>query len=149
MPRVKIGIRIPSLKKRIAARRSGWPGGKRFWRHSVGLKAPRGMGWVTNPKKFVYNKIYRRTTRGISGSFVGLLIVLCVLAVFADAIAKIVATLLFVLAVAAGAMIAGVGALLVLALIFPQMREPVLDLRNAVLRGLGSAFNRKRRRKRH
>ena len=55
---MKIGIRIPSLRKRIAARTS-W---KRVVRHNLGLKAPRGWGWLTNPKKAAYNRIYNRTT---------------------------------------------------------------------------------------
>lgn len=57
---MKFGFRIPSLTKRIAARTS-W---KRVVRHNLGFKAPRGMGWITNPKKYVYNKIYNKTTRG-------------------------------------------------------------------------------------
>jgi len=55
---MKFGIRIPSIKKRIAARTSV----KRYIRHSLGLKAPRGWGWLTNPKKAAYNRIYNRTT---------------------------------------------------------------------------------------
>jgi hypothetical protein len=58
---MKIGLRVPSLKKRIAARTS-W---KRYARHSLGLKAPRGWGWLTNPKKAAYNRIYYCTTFGI------------------------------------------------------------------------------------
>jgi hypothetical protein len=57
---MKFGLRIPSLKKRIAARTSA----KRFVRHSLGLKAPRGWGWITDPKRALYNRIYNRTTRG-------------------------------------------------------------------------------------
>ena len=57
---MKFGIRKPSLKKRIAARTS-W---RRFIRHRLGLKAPRGWGWLTNPKKALYNRIYNRTTTG-------------------------------------------------------------------------------------
>jgi hypothetical protein len=34
----------------------------RFVRHSLGLKAPRGYGWLTNPKRAAYNRIYNRTT---------------------------------------------------------------------------------------
>jgi hypothetical protein len=30
----------------------------------MGLKAPRGYGWLTNPKKAAYNRIYNRTSRG-------------------------------------------------------------------------------------
>ena len=57
---MKFGFRIPSISKRIAARTSP----ARYVRHSLGLKAPRGMGWVTNPKKFMYNKVYQKTSRG-------------------------------------------------------------------------------------
>ena len=57
---MRFGFRIPSLAKRIAARTSV----KRFVRHSLGVKAPRGLGWVTNPKRALYNRIYSRTTRG-------------------------------------------------------------------------------------
>ncbi len=57
---VKIGFRIPSLKRRISARTSL----KRYARHSLGLKVPRGWGWITNPRKAAYNRVYNRTTRG-------------------------------------------------------------------------------------
>jgi hypothetical protein len=57
---MKFGFRIPSITKRIAARTSI----KRVVRHNLGLKAPRGLGWVTNPKKALYNRVYSRTTRG-------------------------------------------------------------------------------------
>ena len=55
---MKFRIRKPSPRRRIAARASV----KRFIRHSLGFKAPRGWGWLTNPKKAVYNHIYNRTT---------------------------------------------------------------------------------------
>ena len=57
---MKFGFRIPSIKKRIAARTSV----KRVIRHNLGLKAPRGMGWVTNPKKALYDRVYNKTSRG-------------------------------------------------------------------------------------
>lgn len=57
---MKFGIRIPSLTKRIAARTSL----KRIVRHRLGLKAPRGWGWLTNPRKAAYNRVYNRTTTG-------------------------------------------------------------------------------------
>jgi hypothetical protein len=47
---MKFGFRIPSLTKRIAARTSV----KRVIRHNLGFKAPRGMGWITDPKKALY-----------------------------------------------------------------------------------------------
>jgi hypothetical protein len=57
---VRFGFRIPSLKKRLSARTSL----KRYVRNSLGLKAPRGWGWLTNPRKAAYNRVYNRTTRG-------------------------------------------------------------------------------------
>ena len=57
---MKIGFRIPNLNKRIAARTSL----KRIIRHNLGFKAPRGMGWITNPKRAMYNKVYTKTSRG-------------------------------------------------------------------------------------
>ena len=55
---MKIGIRKPSLKRSLSARTSP----KRFVRQSLGLKAPRGYGWLTNPKKSAYNQVYNRTS---------------------------------------------------------------------------------------
>lgn len=55
---MKFGIRTPSLKRRFAARTSL----KRYVRHSLGLKAPRGFGLLTNPKKALYNRVYNKTT---------------------------------------------------------------------------------------
>lgn len=46
------------MKKRISARTSV----KRQIVHRAGLKMPRGYGWVRNPKKYAYNKVYRKTT---------------------------------------------------------------------------------------
>lgn len=60
---MKFGVRKPSLNKRVAARTS-W---KRVVRHNLGLKAPRGWGWLTNPKKAAYNKVYSRTTFDVFG----------------------------------------------------------------------------------
>jgi len=62
---VKFGMRKPSIKKSIAARTSV----KRYIRHSLGVKAPRGWGWITNPKKALYNKVYRKTTFSIFDIF--------------------------------------------------------------------------------
>jgi len=55
---MKMGFRKPSLKKSIAARTSV----KRAVKNAVGLRAPRGCGWLTNPKKAAYNRVYNRTT---------------------------------------------------------------------------------------
>lgn len=58
---MKIGPRKPSLNKMVAARLSP----ARFLRHSLGLKAPRGWGWLTNPRRALYNRVYSRTTFSI------------------------------------------------------------------------------------
>ena len=58
---MKFGIRTPSLKKRISARTSL----KRQIVHRAGMKMPRGYGWVRNPKKYAYNKVYNRTSLDI------------------------------------------------------------------------------------
>lgn len=55
---MKFGVRKPSIRKSVAARISP----ARFVRHNLGLKAPRGYGWITNPKRSLYNRIYSRTT---------------------------------------------------------------------------------------
>lgn len=55
---MKFGIRKPSLRKSIAARTSV----KRIVKNSLGLRVPRGYGWLTNPKKAAYNRAYNRTT---------------------------------------------------------------------------------------
>lgn len=58
---MKFGFRKPSLKKSLAARTS-W---KRYVRHSLGVKAPKGMGFLTNPRRAAYNWVYRKSTIGI------------------------------------------------------------------------------------
>lgn len=62
---MKFGVRKPSWKKSLSARASF----KRVLRHSLGLKAPRGWGWLTNPKKACYNRIYSRTTISFASLF--------------------------------------------------------------------------------
>lgn len=64
---MKFGVRIPSIKKRISARISL----KRMARHRLGLKMPRGAGFVTDPKRFFYNKIYNKTSVGVDRLLLG------------------------------------------------------------------------------
>lgn len=54
-------FRVPSLKKMLSARTSV----KRAARNSLGFKMPRGWGWLFNPKKYAYNKVYTRTSFSI------------------------------------------------------------------------------------
>lgn len=55
---MKFGMRKLSLKKRVRARTSLI----RQVVHRAGLKMPKGYGWARDPKKHVYNKVYRKTT---------------------------------------------------------------------------------------
>jgi hypothetical protein len=55
---MKFGFRKPSIKKRISARTSI----KRQITHRVGLKMPKGYGWLHSPKKYGYNKVYNKVS---------------------------------------------------------------------------------------
>lgn len=58
---MKIGMRKPSIKKSIKARTTGRA--KRAVKSAVNpLYGKKGMGWVNNPKKAAYNKIYKKTS---------------------------------------------------------------------------------------
>ena len=65
---MKFGMRKPSLKKSLKARTSGKAKRaiKKFVIPGYGKK---GSGWVKNPKKAAYNKVYKKTTFGISDLF--------------------------------------------------------------------------------
>lgn len=58
---MKIGMRKPSLKKSLKARTTGKL--KRKVKKSINpFYGKKGMGWITNPKKAMYNKVYNKTT---------------------------------------------------------------------------------------
>ena len=60
---MKFGMRKPSLKKSIRARTTGKM--KRKIKRSISpYYGKKGMGWVRNPKRALYNKVYRKTTFG-------------------------------------------------------------------------------------
>ena len=59
----KYGLRTPSLKKRLSARTSG-AAKRKIKRALIPGYGRRGRGWLTNPRKALYNKIYRKTTFG-------------------------------------------------------------------------------------
>jgi hypothetical protein len=68
---MKIGLRKPSLKRSIRARTTGRL--KRKVKRAVNpLYGKKGVGWVRNPKRAAYNKVYRKTTFGIGDLFKGL-----------------------------------------------------------------------------
>lgn len=61
---MKVGFRKPSIKKSISARTTG-----RLKRSIKKAIIPgygkKGIGWIKNPKKAIYNKIYHKTTKSI------------------------------------------------------------------------------------
>lgn len=65
---MKFGMRKPSLKRSISARTTGKA--KRAVKKAVvpgyGRK---GSGWLKDPKKAAYNKVYRKTTFGLGNLF--------------------------------------------------------------------------------
>ena len=61
---MKFGMRKPSLKKSIKARTTGRA--KRAIKKSINpTYGKKGMGWVNNPKKAAYNKIYNKSSFNI------------------------------------------------------------------------------------
>lgn len=80
---MKIGPRKPSLKKSFKARTTGEA--KRKVKSAINpLYGKKGMGYINNPKKAIYNKVYNKTTfstnpisksRGCLGGFLLILTV--------------------------------------------------------------------------
>lgn len=58
---MKIGVRTPSLSKSLKARTTGRI--KRQMKRAVNpLYGKKGMGFITNPEKAIYNKVYHKVT---------------------------------------------------------------------------------------
>jgi hypothetical protein len=55
---MKWGLRTPSISRSFSARISP----KRYVRHNMGLKVPKGGGWFTSPSRAGYNRGYDRST---------------------------------------------------------------------------------------
>lgn len=65
---MKIGLRTPSLKKMVKSRTTGRV--KRAMKKSINpIYSKNGIGFVTQPKKAVYNKIYKKTSFSIFDFF--------------------------------------------------------------------------------
>jgi len=58
---MKFGVRKPNLKKSLRARTTGKY--KRKIKRMINpFYGKKGMGWIRNPKKALYNKVYNKTT---------------------------------------------------------------------------------------
>lgn len=58
---MKFGMRKPSIKKSIKARTTG-KAKRKVKKALVPGYGKKGMGYIKNPKKAVYNKVYKKTT---------------------------------------------------------------------------------------
>lgn len=62
---MKIGMRTPSLKRSLKARTtSKWK--RQIKKAVIPEYGQKGIGWIKNPKKAMYNKVYSKTTFGLS-----------------------------------------------------------------------------------
>lgn len=65
---MKVGMRTPSFKKSFKARTTGKL--KRSIKKSINpLYGKKRTGLITNPKKSIYNKVYKKTTFNIFDLF--------------------------------------------------------------------------------
>ena len=65
---MKIGFRTPSLKKSIKARTTGKI--KRNVKKAINpFYGKKGTGFIRSPKRSIKNKIYKKTTFGLSDIF--------------------------------------------------------------------------------
>lgn len=65
---MKFGLRTPSIKKMVKSRTTGRV--KRAMKKSINpIYSKKGIGFVTEPKKAVYNRIYKKTSFSIFDFF--------------------------------------------------------------------------------
>lgn len=93
---MKIGPRTPNIKKRVSARTTGAIN-RKIKKATSPYYGQKGAGWVKDPKRAIYNKVYNKTTFGIDDSdgcaygcgciiFVGFVLVMIVFYNFLSAI---------------------------------------------------------------
>lgn len=61
---MKFGFRTPSIKRSISTRATG-RAKRAIKRAIIPGYGRKGMGLLTNPKKSIYNRVYRKTTLGL------------------------------------------------------------------------------------
>lgn len=65
---MKFGLRTPSLKRSISAMTTGRA--KRAVKKALILGyGKKGMGWIKNPQKAAYNKVYSKTSFSLKDFF--------------------------------------------------------------------------------
>ena len=91
---MKYGMRTPNVNKRISARTTGKI--KRTVNKAVNpLYGKKGIGFVNDPSKAVYNKVYNKTTTSVDNIIDGifdtiLMLVIIFIAVFTIAAISII-----------------------------------------------------------
>lgn len=65
---MKFGMRKPSLKKSLKARTTG-KAKRAIKKALIPGYGKKGTGWIKNPKKALYNKVYNKTTFSIFDIF--------------------------------------------------------------------------------
>ena len=88
---MKYGIRTPSINKRISARTTGKI--KRTVNKAVNpLYGKKGMGFINNPSKAVYNKVYNKTTTSVDNIINGIFSTILILIIIFFAVCIITVT---------------------------------------------------------
>ena len=91
---MEYGIRTPSVNKRISARTTGKI--TRTMNKAVNpLYGKKGMGFINDPSKAVYNKVYNKTTKSIDNIIDGifgaiLMLIIIFIAVFTITVTSII-----------------------------------------------------------
>ncbi|WP_312373031.1 hypothetical protein [Lachnoclostridium sp.] len=62
---MKFGVRKPSYKKSFRARTTG-KAKRKIKKALIPGYGKKGMGWLRNPKKAAYNKVYNKTSVSLS-----------------------------------------------------------------------------------
>lgn len=65
---MKFGMRKPNLKKSLKARTTG-KAKRAIKKALIPGYGKKGTGWIKNPKKALYNKVYNKTTFSIFDIF--------------------------------------------------------------------------------
>ncbi|TMW70952.1 hypothetical protein [Alteribacter natronophilus] len=65
---MKFGLRKPSVKRSLKARTTG-RAKRAVKKAAVPVYGKKGAGWVKNPKRAAYNKVYRKTSFSIFDLF--------------------------------------------------------------------------------
>ena len=65
---MKLGMRKPSFKKSLKARTTG-KAKRAIKKATIPGYGKKGMGWVKNPKRAAYNKVYKKITFSIFDLF--------------------------------------------------------------------------------